>query len=133
MTWVVDLVNGQSQEFLDLQEIGGQYYQMKRGFLSKLRTLAKTKPNYRVRVGAIRTAKESKGVAGKPFLLFLVTSAELAVAFLGHETSKGEGRIVGVWPAQFRGVLEADHDAILNLLYLATERSEAVRQLELVT
>lgn len=132
MTWLVELANAQSQEFLDLQDIGGRYYQLKRGFLDKLRALVEQAPNYQLRVGAIQSAKGSKGSANAPFVLILVTSAGLTVSFLGSIGDKGHGRIVGVWPAQFRGVLEADQDAILNLLYIATERPEAVRHLELV-
>jgi len=132
MTWLVELTNGQSQEFLDLQDIGGRYYHLKRGFLDKLRALAEQAPNYHLCIGAMKSIKGSKGTANLHFILVLVTSAGLTVSFLGSITDKGHGRIVGVWPAQFRGVLEADQDAILNLLYIATERPEAVRHLELV-
>jgi hypothetical protein len=132
MTWLVELANAQSQEFLDLQDIGGQYYQLKQGFLDKLRDLVEQAPNYHLRVGAIQSAKGRKGTATAPFILVFVTSAGLTVSFLGSITDRGDGRIVGVWPAQFQGVLKVDQDAILNLLYIATERPEAVRHLELV-
>jgi hypothetical protein len=132
MTWLVELANAQPQEFLDLQDIGDRYYQLRRGFLDKLRALVEQAPNYHLRVGAIQSARGSDGAVIVPFILLLVTSAGLTVSFLGSITDKGHGRIVGVWPAQFRGVLKADQDAILNLLYIATERPEAVRHLELV-
>jgi len=132
MTWLVQLADAQPQEFLDLQDIGGRYYQLRRGFLDKLRALVEQTPNYHLHVGAIQSAKGSKGTVTVPFILLLVTSAGLTVSFLGRITGKGHGRILGVWPGQFRGVLEADQDAILNLLYIATERPEAIRHLELV-
>lgn len=131
MTWVVEWADGQSQEFFDLQEIGRQYYALKPQFLMKLRVLVKEAPNYHVRIGALRSVKGSKGVPNASFVLTLITSEGLAVTFLGDIAGKGAGRIVGVWPTQFRAILEADEDAIVNLLYIVTERPEVVQHLEL--
>lgn len=132
MTWIVEWVDGQPQEFLDLRDIGRQYYELKQGFFEKLHALVKQAPNYHLRIGALRSVKGSKGVAALYFVLLLVTSTGLAVTLLGETTNKGVRRIVGVWPAQFRAVLEADQDAIANLLYIVAERPEAVQNLEVV-
>jgi len=132
MSWLVEMVDGQSQEFIDLQEIGGRYHRLKPSFLAKVGVLVEQAPNYRLRVGVIHSAKGSKGTVKTPFILLLITSAGLSVTFLGSASTKGGGRIIGVWPAQFQGVLKTDQDAVMNLLYIIAERPEAVRQLELV-
>jgi hypothetical protein len=132
MTWVVELADAESQEFLDLQDIGSRYYQLKPGFLQKLQTMVKQVPNYLLRVGAIQSMRGDKGACKAPFILLLITTEGLAVTLLGNLTDRGGGRIVGVSPAQFRRVLEADQQAIPNLLYVAVERPEVVRHLELV-
>jgi hypothetical protein len=132
MTWRVALADAESREFLDLVDIGGRYYRLEPGFLEKLQTRVKHVPHYHLRVGAIQSIEGLKGSGESPFILLLVTLAGLAVTFLGCVSENGGGRIVGVWPAQFRSVLETDKQAVMNLLYIAVERPEAVRHLELV-
>lgn len=131
--WKVDMIDESSQNFIDLLSLINQYYQLKPDFFEKLQSLIKEKPNYTIRTNVIRSAKGPKRrILTKPFLLLLITNKGLTVTFLGDSSNDHGGYILGVWPSQFKRILETDSSAIINLLYIMVERSDVVLSLELV-
>lgn len=127
------MIEESSQKFIDLHSLSKQYYQLKPDFIEKLQSLIKEKPNYLKRTDLIRSAKgPKKRVLSRPFLLLLITIKGLTVTFLGDLSDDNSGYILGVWPSQFKRVLEADSDAIINLLYVIVERPDVLLRLELV-
>jgi hypothetical protein len=132
-TWKVEMVSEPSQKFIDLNFLSNQYYHLKPDFIEKLLNLIEKKSNYSKRTDVILSVTGPKDrVLTKPFLLLLATIKGLVVTFLGDISNNSSGFILGVWPNQFKRILETDSDAIINLLYVIVERPDIVLRLELV-
>jgi len=122
-----------SKEFIDLHFLSNQYYQLKPDFIEKLQILIRKKSNYSRRDDSIRSTRgPEKRVLAKPFLLVLATRKGLMVTLLGDLSDDNSALILGVFPIQFKHVLEIDSNAIINLLYIMIEQPSVVQHLELV-
>jgi hypothetical protein len=129
-TWLVELAEGPSRTFLDVQTLSGEYYKLSPRFIGKLQRLIREQADYKARYGVILSIKEpSETQLTTPFILFLITRVNFTASFLGGLDELGGGTIVGVWPEQMRDVLSSDSKAILSLLYIITERPEVVKSL----
>jgi hypothetical protein len=132
-TWHVNLVEGPSRQFIDLRKLCGQYYQLNPRFIEKLNSHIEEHRTYKVRLGVIHSVKEPSDIQlPNPFILLLVTRTGLTVSLLGGLDETGGGSIVGVWPLQIKEILNSDPQAIVTLLFIITERPEAVQSLHLI-
>ncbi|MFX1476438.1 MAG: hypothetical protein ACFFCO_13355 [Promethearchaeota archaeon] len=131
--WHVKFAEGSLQVFLDIHTLCGQYYQLHPRFIKKLHSHIKEQRTYTVRHGVIHSVKDpSNSQLTDPFILLLATRAGLTVSLLGGLDEIGGGSIVGVWPHQIKELLGSDSQAILTLLFIITERPEAVQSLQLL-
>ncbi|MFX1563907.1 MAG: hypothetical protein ACFFDP_11450, partial [Promethearchaeota archaeon] len=104
-------------EFIDLHFLSNQYYQLKPDFIQKLQSLIQRKANYSKRDSSIRSVRgPKKRILAKPFLLFLSTIMGLMVTLLGELSDDNSAIILGVYPSQFKRILELDTNAIINIL-----------------
>lgn len=126
--WRVRMVVGPAREFIDLQTLCGEYYQLTLGFIEKLQTHIKAQTIYRVHSGIIL---ESTPQLTAPFIILLATQTGLTVGLLGDLTET-EGLIVGVWPRQLVKLLKSDPQVVTTLLYVIVERPEEVQSLQLL-
>ncbi len=132
-TWHVKLAEGPSRKFLDIHTLSGQYYQLNPRFVGKLQRLIREQVAYKARYGFILSVKEpSETKLIAPFILLLVTRMNFTASLLGSLDEVGGGSIVGVWPYQIKELLNSDPQAILSLLFIITERPEAVQSLHLL-
>lgn len=131
MKWHVKLVQGPVQQFYDIQEILGSYYQLQKGWVQRIQSLIKMKPHYNIHLNVIKAIKGPRGRSLlAPFLLLLVTKTELTVTFLGELTEDESACLIGVWPKAFKKIIKSDSQALLNLLYIVVEKPKIVEQID---
>lgn len=131
ITWKVKLAQGPVQQFYDIQQILGSYYELQKGWVQRVQSLVKTKSHYNIHLNvikAIQGPKERSLLA--PFLLLLVTKTQLTVTFLGELTEDESAYMIGVWPKTFRNIIKSDNQALLNLLYIIVEKPKLVEQID---
>ena len=132
MMWTIQLVNGSEYQFIDLQKVGGQYYELQAGFFHQLQSCINKSSSYSVHTNLIKTTKgPEKNTLKSPFLLLVITQTALTVTFLGELTEDDTGCIRGVWPENFLSILEKDNDAIVKLLFIITNQPELIEKLDL--
>jgi hypothetical protein len=132
MTWTIKLVNGSEHQFVDLQQVVGQYYELQAGYIHQLQSNIRKASSYSVHTSLIETTKGPKKNSLKaPFLLLIITKTGLTVTFLGELTEDDAGYIVGVWPENFLSILKQDNDAILKLLFIITNQPALIKKLDL--
>jgi hypothetical protein len=131
MTWKVKLAQGPVQQFYDIQQILGSYYELQTGWIQRVQALIKTRSNYNIHLNVIKAIQGPKGkTLLAPFLLLLVTKTGLTVTFLGELTEDESACLIGVWPKNFRNVIKSDSQVLLNLFYITIEKPKLIEQID---
>ena len=132
MVWKVHLIKGAVQQFHDIQQILGQYYELQQGWVRKLQSRINKEPNYHIHLNVIKSVQGPKGASLLvPFLLLLVTKTKLTVTLLGELTEDESAYLIGVWPDAFCKVLRTDHQALLNLVYITVEKPRLIEEMQM--